>query len=95
MSASDQSVVTSPIRREVTAEERDAAIFVIGLNAAFGMRGMPSSFPRSVFNGAVEVALAIAGKVGKTDVVGQMDYTRLRTMLNVANEFGFDSVRSR
>lgn len=93
--ASDQSVVTSPIRREVTAEERDAAIFVIGLNAAFGIRGMPSSFPRRVFNGAVEVALQIAGKVGKVDVVGSMDYPRLRSMVNVANDFGFNSVRSR
>lgn len=93
--ASVESVVTSPVRRDVTAEERDAAIFIIGLNAAFGIRGMPSSFPRNVFNGAVEVALQIAGRVGKVNVVGSMDYPQLRSMMNVANDFGFNSVRPR
>ncbi len=84
-----------PLVRDVTVEEREAAIFLIGVNSAFNLRGVPSSCPKKVFFGAVEVALAIAGKVGNTKTVGLLDYPKLKSMVDLANDFGFTSVRSR
>lgn len=91
---SDQDKTENKMIRDITSQERDAAIFLIGVDAAFNLRGYPSSYPRKLFNSAVKDALSIAGEVGKVTRVGQLDYPAMRSMLEVARTFGFGSVRS-
>lgn len=71
--------------RKATFRERDVAMFFWGLSRGFKLRGIPSSFPKNLFNRLTDVSEHIVdgGKLGPMD---EADVIRLD---QTAIDFGY------
>lgn len=85
------SKVIEPVRRHITQHEREAAVYLLGVAAAFKIRGKPAAMPKAVFDSVIETAKDILQRPNDKEL-RNIEFRVVDRMVSTANDFGFKDI---